>query len=276
MRNRKNLLVLLLMLFVLIIWLIYTNINIETNKIDIESEKIPDVFDKFTIALVSDLHNYDWGNKLLDKIFDAKPDMIAITGDLIDSRTTDFDISLEFVRKAIKIAPIYYVTGNHEARIKDFPEFEKFLQNEGVILLDDTSQLLKIGNFGINLVGVKDPLFDRQNKTDAQVIDESLAKTLNKDYYNIVLSHRPEHFKIYTKNGADLVFTGHAHGGQVRIPFVGGLLAPNQGFFPKYTSGVYNEENTNMIVSRGLGNSVVPVRVNNMPELIIVELKSKN
>ena len=97
----------------------------------------------------------------------------------------------------------------------------------------------------------------------------------NKDIYTILLSHRPELFDTYVSENINLIFSGHAHGGQIRIPFVGGIVAPNQGLFPKYTSGKYEEKNTTMIVSRGIGNSIIPFRINNRPELIVVELRSK-
>lgn len=260
----------------IIIWLVWTNINIQTSEYTITDSKIPQKFNGFTIVVVSDLHNYDWGEKLLDKIKEEKPNIIAITGDLVDSRTPNYQIALDFVQKAIKIAPIYYVTGNHEAVLDDFTNFEKTLAEAGVVLLDDKNELLAFNGEFINIAGVKDPLFKSYGRTHKEVLQESLDVVLDKNYYNIVLSHRPEHFKTYVENGAELVFAGHAHGGQVRIPFVGGLIAPNQGFFPKYTAGVYSENGTNMVVSRGLGNSVVPVRVNNMPELVVVRLQSES
>ena len=95
------------------------------------------------------------------------------------------------------------------------------------------------------------------------------------DGYTILLSHRPELFEVYAENNIDLIFSGHAHGGQFRIPFVGGLIAPNQGLFPKYDAGIYEEGNTTMVVSRGIGNSIVPFRINNRPEIVLVELASQ-
>ena len=97
----------------------------------------------------------------------------------------------------------------------------------------------------------------------------------DKNKYSILLSHRPELFETYVDNNINLVFTGHAHGGQIRIPFIGGIIAPNQGLFPKYTSGIFTKNETNMIVSRGIGNSLFPFRINNNPELVIVELNNK-
>lgn len=97
----------------------------------------------------------------------------------------------------------------------------------------------------------------------------------DKTTYSILLSHRPELFEVYAKNNIDLILSGHAHGGQFCLPLIGGLLAPNQGLFPKYDSGIYTQENTNMVVSRGIGNRLFPFRFNNCPEVILIELKSK-
>lgn len=273
---KKNIKYIAIISLAILIWLVWTNINIQTSEFIVKDKKIPENFNGFTVAVVSDLHNYDWGEKLLDLIKDSKPNIIAITGDLVDSRTPSYEISLDFVKKAMKISPVYYVTGNHEAVLDDFEEFEKSLGEVGVILLDDKSQLLEIEGEIINIAGVKDPLFKSYGRTHSEVINESLEGILSTEYYNIVLSHRPEQFETYVKNRANLVLSGHAHGGQVRIPFIGGVIAPNQGFFPKYTAGMYSEKGTNMIVSRGLGNSVVPVRVNNMPEFVVVRLYKDN
>ena len=123
------------------------------------------------------------------------------------------------------------------------------------------------------LAGLCDPDFTDADKIEQNgVLDKWLGEIVNDDSFTVLLSHRPEAFDIYADHGIDVVFCGHAHGGQFRLPFIGGLYAPNQGFFPKYDAGVYNKGNTSMVVSRGIGNSVIPIRVNNRPELVIAEL----
>lgn len=261
----------------LITWVVWTNINIRTTTIEIEKKKIPSGFDGFTIAHVSDLHNHPWGERLIDKIEREQPDLIAITGDLVDASKTDLDVALQFIEAASEIAPIYYVTGNHEAWLEDYSILKTRLEKADVNMMDDQAIVLERGSSGIQILGIQDPDFVARRdgwSNQSEIVRTKASEQLDPDYFSIILSHRPEHFKQYVDVGADLVLTGHAHGGQVRIPFLGGLVAPNQGFFPEYTAGVYTEECTSMIVSRGLGNSVIPIRVNNIPELVIVRLQA--
>ena len=145
----------------------------------------------------------------------------------------------------------------------------------GVTVLEDKSISLEKSGEDITLMGVDDPSFitDYLLGDDEEVMQDKLSELKSENSYTILLSHRPELFKIYVENDIDLVLSGHAHGGQFRLPFVDGLYAPNQGLFPEYDSGLYTEENTNMIVSRGIGNSLFPFRFNNRPEVILVKLK---
>lgn len=275
-RKRKIIIAVILILTLFLTWIIWTNLAIKTTDITIENNKIPEEFNNFKIAQVSDLHNRKLGDRLIKIIQNESPDIIVVTGDLVDSPHTDFDTAMEFIDSAIKIAPVYYVTGNHEAWLNNFEDLEKRLTDSGVYILDNKCQWLTKGDAKINIAGVKDPDFIERTSLDGiqdAIVTESLKPLLNNKYYNIVLSHRPELFEEYVNMQADLVLTGHAHGGQVRIPFVGGLIAPNQGLFPHYTEGVYSKDNTDMVVSRGLGNSVIPVRVNNTPELVMITLK---
>lgn len=262
-------------------WTVWGNGALELNTYIIASEKLPASFHGFRIAQVSDLHNTELGenNKnLLAMLRSARPDIIVITGDLIDSRNTDVGIALSFTEEAMKIAPCYYVTGNHEARVSQYNTLREGLMELGVIILENAWVEIQQGGEKITLMGVDDPSF----QTDYLFGDEEavMTQTLNnltwdKDSYTILLSHRPELFDVYEYMGVDLVFSGHAHGGQFRLPFVGGLVAPNQGFFPKYDSGLYTKNNTAMLVSRGIGNSIIPIRFNNRPEVILAELKSR-
>lgn len=265
----------------LILWIAWGNTALELNTYTIKTNKLPKAFNGYRIAHVSDLHNAKMGKdnkKLLSMLRSAKPDIIAITGDIIDSRNTDIEIALKFAEEAVKIAPCYYVTGNHEARIDKYDKLLKGLENKGVVLLDNESIILKKNNESITLIGVRDPSFQEEYlHGDEKDLVKSVMKDLisQEDKYTVVLSHRPEMFDIYASNKADLVLSGHAHGGQLRLPFVGGFVAPGQGFFPKYDAGLYTKDNTNMIVSRGIGNSIIPFRVNNRPEVILIELHCK-
>ena len=269
-----------LILVTLIIWIAWENKALELNMYNISSNELPKGFDGFRIAQVSDLHNAEMGKdnqKLISILKDAEPDIIVITGDMIDSRNTNVDIALAFAEKAMQIAPCYYVTGNHESRVSEYDALKEGLNRLGVTVLEDAKTELIVSGEKITIIGVDDPNF----KTDYLLNDESAIKSnlnelMSEDAgYTILLSHRPELFEAYVDSGVDVVFSGHAHGGQFRIPFIGGVVAPNQGLFPQYDSGIYTKENTNMIVSRGVGNSIVPFRINNRPEVIVVELSSQ-
>ena len=268
-------------LLALIIWTAWGNTALELNTYTISSDRLPGAFDGYRIAHVSDLHNAEMGKdneKLLDMLREAKPDIIAITGDLIDSRNTDIDIALQFTKAAMEIAPCYYVTGNHEARVSEFDKLKEGMIELGVAVLEDGRINLEQSGETISLLGVNDPSFqtDYLFGDSETVVQSKLHEITNQeDTYTILLSHRPELFEVYTESKVDLVLSGHAHGGQFRLPFAGGLVAPNQGLFPKYDAGLYTEENTNMVVSKGIGNSILPFRFNNRPEVILIELQSK-
>lgn len=271
-----------LVLLALVIWTAWGNTALELNTYAVTSDELPDAFDGYRIAHVSDLHNAEMGDgneKLLAMLREAEPDMIAITGDMIDSRNTDVEVALAFAEKAMQIAPCYYVTGNHEARVSEYEELKTGLETAGVIVLDDERMELVLSGESITLLGVDDPSFgtDYLFGDSASVVSNTLAEiTTKEDGFSILLSHRPELFDTYVEYGMNLVLSGHAHGGQFRLPFVGGLVAPNQGLFPKYDSGLFTEGSTNMIVSRGIGNSLLPFRFNNRPEVILIELRSAN
>ena len=265
----------------LIIWTAWGNTALELNHYTISSDRLTEAFDGYRIAHVSDLHNTEMGKdneKLLDMLQEADPDIIAITGDIIDSRNTDIDVALQFTKDAMEIAPCYYVTGNHEARVSEYDELKEGMIELGVVVLEDGRIELEQSGETITLLGVKDPSFqtDYLFGDSETVMQSKLQEIVNEeDSYTILLSHRPELFEVYTESKVDLVLSGHAHGGQFRLPFVGGLVAPNQGLFPKYDAGLYTEENTNMVVSKGIGNSILPFRFNNRPEVILIELQSK-
>ena len=263
----------------LTIWIFWSNTALEITEYRIVSDKIPQDFDGFRIAQVSDLHNAEFGErneKLIQLLSQTDPDIIVITGDLIDSRHTDIEIALEFVRQAVKISPVYYVSGNHEARVGEYEDLKIGLTEAGVVVLDNQKIQITREGQSITLMGIDDPSFREDYLFgDAESVARQAIDNLQNgsDGYTVLLSHRPELFDLYVDTGMDLVFSGHAHGGQFRLPFIGGLVAPNQGFFPEYDAGQFTEENTTTIVSRGVGNSIIPLRINNRPEIVVVELK---
>ena len=268
-------------LLALIVWIAWGNTALELNTYTISSSKLPESFHGYRIAHVSDLHNAEMGKdneKFLAMLRDADPDMIAITGDIIDSRNTDIEVALQFVQEAVKIAPCYYVTGNHEARVNEYGELEAGMEAVGVTVLEDARTKISLEGETITLIGVNDPSYQTDYLFgDSETVMSTKLEELHtgEDGFTILLSHRPELFGTYVAHDVDLVLSGHAHGGQFRLPFVGGLVAPNQGFFPEYDAGLYTNGNTNMIVSRGIGNSLLPFRINNRPEVILIELQAK-
>ena len=280
--NKKNwLCVAAICLVVISAWIVLGNTNLEITEYYVSSSRIPDPFDGFEIAQISDLHNAEFGdgNKdLLELLSQIKPDVIVLTGDLIDSRQTDIEIALDFAGKAVQIAPVYYVTGNHEARVPEYEQLKTGLIDLGVTVLENQKvQITKDGE-SITLLGIQDPSFRTDYLFgDAESVSRQAITSLQNesDGFTVLLSHRPELFDLYVNTGVDLVFSGHAHGGQFSLPFVGGLVAPNQGFFPKYDAGQFVGKNTTMIVSRGVGNSIFPFRINNPPEIVVAELKSE-
>lgn len=269
----KKILILMLIIIILIPFCLYQNKHLVITTYTYESEKLGAEFDGYRIVQISDLHNAEFGKenkKLLETIRSCSPDIIVITGDLVDSNHTNVERAVAFVEEAVKIAPVYYVTGNHEYWL-DTSENEQMMQGilaAGAYDLDDEAVRIEKGDSSFLLVGLD----------DQHLSDETLKNLLQeqKNELSIVLAHEPQYLQNYANAEADLVLTGHAHGGQIRLPFVGGIVAPDQGFLPEYTSGQYNSADTEMIVSRGLGNSIIPVRLFNYPEVVCVELRCKN
>lgn len=277
MKKKTYLISITAVLLLLMMWALWANKALETNTYVISGGRLPAAFDGYRIAQVSNLHNDELGKnneKLLSMLADTKPDIIVITGDLIDSRDTDVEIALDFAREATQIAPCYYVSGNHEARVSEYIRLKQGLQELGVAVLEDGTVKLERGEESILLVGVRDPSFETDYLfgDSGEVMNRKLQQLTDETKFTVLLSHRPELMEVYTAYGVDLVLSGHAHGGQFRLPFIGGLFAPNQGILPKYDAGLYTEQNTKMIVSRGLGNSIVPLRLGNRPEIVLIEL----
>ena len=261
----------------------WANARVWNARVEIRDEKIPAAFDGFVLCQVSDVHNEARGEgnaALLRALREAAPDLICITGDFLDSRRTDLDFALELAGQLAEIAPAVYVTGTHEARRMDLSALEAGLAARGVQVLRDDWTPLARGGEEIALLGLDDPGFAAgEDWTLAEGLDQTQARlsallAQAGDRFSLVLSHRPELLPAYAEAGADLVLSGHAHGGQVRLPGIGGLFAPGQGILPRLTSGVHARGETRLVVSRGLGNSAFPLRVFNPPEIVTVTLRA--
>ena len=265
--------VILILIAALIAWAAIDSRNIDVTRFTVSGA--PEAFSGFKIVQISDLHNAEFGTdnqKLIDILKSEAPDAIVITGDLIDARRTNTEIAESFARRCMEIADCYYVPGNHEARLDGiYDAFESALIADGVNVLRNGSVRIRKEMNAIRIIGVDDPAFAKAS--DAITNLDAALEALSSDDFTILLAHRPELIDEYSKWGIDLVLSGHAHGGQIRLPGIGGLYAPGQGFFPRYTSGNYTVGDTEIIVSRGIGNSAFPLRVNDRPEVVIVTLK---
>lgn len=249
----------------------------------IESEKLPSAFDGYTIVQISDLHDARFGDgqrDLMALIDAAQPDIIVFTGDLVHGVGQGADNTFACVTQAAQRAPVYYVSGNHEGRA-DAAEYEAFCQAliaRGVHLLDDQKAVVERDGQQICLLGVHDPCFDAHGRADEDAPREIMQQTLEEllrgeTHYTVLLSHRPERMELYAQAGVDLALCGHTHGGQIRLPLVGALYVPNQGFFPPYDYGLFTQGGTQMIISAGLGSSKVPLRVFCRPEVVQITLR---
>lgn len=247
---------------------------IQTSEYTISSDKLPAAFDGRKIVQVSDLHNAEFGENqksLISKVEDAEPDVIFITGDLIDSNRYDLDTALVLIDALVEMADVYFVTGNHEVATNRIDEIAEALIERGVIYLDNESAVWDIDGETVQIAGIHDPLInpyvDPSDYSYGAIEEAGLT-----DGFSMLLAHRPELISAYAGSGIDAVFSGHAHGGQVRIPGIGGIFAPGQGWFPRMTEGIFENGDTQLVLSRGLGNSGFPFRILNRPEIVSITL----
>lgn len=238
----------------------FSNSKFTVEKYTVNSAKAPEKPVK--IVHLSDLHAKSFGKdnrKLVAAVAAQNPDFIAFTGDIIHLyRKPDEKVAISLVRELCKIAPVYYVSGNHEMRYKNYRDFSARLSVAGAVVLENSC----VRTHGITIVGLG----------CAQLRNNTLFRITPQDEgFKLLLAHEPQHIRRYARAGYDLVLCGHAHGGQWRIPFSGqGIYAPGQGLLPEYTSGKHICGSTQMIISRGLGNSEFPLRIFNRPEVLVI------
>ncbi|MGI6703518.1 MAG: metallophosphoesterase [Clostridia bacterium] len=263
------------LLLAVIAYIYLQNNWIQVEHVDIVMDNMPRELKGLRIAHVSDVHipgNSPGIERILNILHREQPDIIALTGDILDRNgRLDNPDFIRFCKGMVGIAPTYAVTGNHEAPKNRQGEWEKVLRSCGVIPVEGSIEIFKKGSSRLAVMGLKDGASFSCKRFDN--IEEA------KGMPAILLAHRPDLFYSYcsdlNETRPDLVLSGHAHGGQFRIPFIDrGLVAPNQGFFPEYTSGLYVSDNgVRMVVSRGLGNSMFPVRLNNRTHLPVIHLQ---
>lgn len=276
------------------------NEQIFISRYQINSKEIPQKFDDYRIIQITDVHSIrkeEHKEKILNKLKKENPDIIFVTGDLVDSeyystenikyqnKEIDFPdrLTLEFMEELVDISDVYFVYGNHEMILLDDPEnniFKKKLEDIGVKILNNKKDIITIDEQKIRLLGIQDPAalykdkkyaYIDSNKEKVKTILDNLTYNQENEY-TILLSHRPEYFELYNEYNINLAFTGHTHGGIIRLPIIGGLYAHPQGWFPKYDGGFFNKDNFNMIVGRGIGYSKVQIRIFNPPEIVLVTL----
>lgn len=273
-RRRRGWLFLLLCAAIVVFLIADSNIRIETVEYEVESDKIPEAFDGFRIVQLSDLHGDEFGkdnSRLIKMVRAAKPDIITITGDLIDSPGQG-EYAKNLTEMLVQIAPVFYVTGNHEWACGEISALFGILREAGVTVLRNDYVLLNTGGEAIVLAGLDDPNGPYDMKTPEEVFSD--IRQAQGDKYTVLLNHRNGELARFSALGADLVMSGHAHGGIIRIPFTDGLIGPSMDWFPEYTSGIYNDGSTALIVSRGLGNISPTLRLFNNPHIPVVILKS--
>ena len=273
--------ILLIISIPVVIILADSNIRLVTTEYVLTYDDLPGEFDGFRIVLLADLHGAEHGTnneRLVQRIREENPDIIAIAGDLIDRHQPghpvegQIEVAKTLVQQLVRLAPVYYVTGNHEWDSGMVRPLIEMLEENDVNVLRNQFRSISIGNDTIIIAGVDDPNGPADMIKPGELI-ERIQKNENPDFL-IVLSHRNYNLRLYSDYGVDLVLSGHAHGGMIRLPFTDGLIGPQHELFPTYTSGVYTRGNTNLVVSRGLGNHLGWTRFLNNPQVVVVELRN--
>lgn len=281
-----------------VIWNVYWNSRIVVHTYTHVNEEVPQAFDGFRIVQLTDLHSVrseKQGQLVYDMICGQNPDVICVTGDLVDSRyyakhgVEGEALTLALMEKLITLAPVYFIYGNHEMILLDNPQnngFKIALEKLGVQIINNelVSYTKETDGEFIYIGGIQDPstlykdyryAFLSNNGERMEAMLDAVTVGVRNEEFFLLLSHRPEYLEMYDQYPVDLVLTGHAHGGQFRLPFVGGVYAPGQGIFPKYTAGLYETDDLEMYVGTGIGNSVIPVRIFNPPEILTIILETQ-
>jgi uncharacterized protein len=275
---------------ILLIYILYENRVFKVARYTVYSDKFKDLNEDIKIVVLADLHNHVYGKEndtLIEAIEKEDPDLILVAGDLIVAKTNQsMEVAIDLMKKLAKKHQIYYGLGNHEYRLKIYPEqyidmydnYLKAIQSDNLHVLENKSTKIFVKNTELNIYGleIEKEYYKRFVKTELpyKYVD-SLIGSANELSYNILLAHNPKYFKSYAKWGADLTLAGHIHGGLIRLPFLGGLASPQVEFFPKYDGGLFREGESTMVLSRGLGTHTINVRINNRAELVSIRLRKK-
>jgi predicted MPP superfamily phosphohydrolase len=287
----KIIIIFVVVILFLVIYSYYENRNLEITNYNIQSIKIPETFHGKRFLVLADLHNNHFGKNnetLRNKISETNPDYIIVAGDMIVSKKNLKDnlITLNFLVKLSKNYKIYYAFGNHEQRLmkdgefydESFDDFQKELKEAGVQFLKNESCKLYYGKDSISITGlfIHSGYFNKIHRPPMNTeYLQNIVGIPDKKCYNILIAHNPVYFKSYIDWGADLVLSGHIHGGIVRLPGLGGVISPQYKLFPRYDAGQFMSDGKIMLVSRGLGMHTIKLRLFNRPELMVVTMERK-
>ncbi|KPH71354.1 metallophosphoesterase [Oceanobacillus caeni] len=241
------------------------------NRISLQSSKL-DVGTEISLLQITDVHSKVFGEnneELIKQIQDLNVDMIVLTGDLIDRKTSDFQDVFHLIDKLVQINPqTYFVTGNHEWDNPRKKEFLSGLKTRGVTILSNKNIELEKNGSTFHIIGIDDVSTERENMEEA-------FYQVNDQVYNILLSHSPSVIQKYADLPVDLVLSGHTHGGQVRLPLIGAIVAPDEGLFPHLQKGIYNiKDNSFLYIDSGLGTTALPIRFLNQSQISLITIRS--
>ena len=261
-------------------FVIWDNNALEVTRAEFSSVRLPPGFDGLVVVQLSDLHGKEFGDgnkRLLDAVAAQSPDLIAVTGDLVDEYTKrPLEYAAAIGGALAALAPTYYVTGNHEWVLRQAEDVCAALEGAGVTCLRNQTVSIERGKERILLSGVDDPNAYADQKTPENVTRE-LLDAYGENDFRLLLAHRNNRFATeYYRLGYDLTLAGHGHGGLIRLPFTDGLIDPHQGLFPSYTAGFYTVEGAELFVSRGLGNIFPSARLLNRPEVAALTLRREH
>lgn len=307
---KKKVLNLLIIIYFLILFSLiinaFLNQGVYIKEYSLKFDDLPQEFNNYKIVQLTDIHSIRTNeqiDQIISKIEKQKPNVIFITGDLIDSGyyanqqaehnegklITVESLTIKFIQKLVQISDVYFVYGNHEMMLLDEPEnnaFKLAIEEAGVKILNNKIDYLYKGEDKIKLLGLQDPAclykdeiyseLEGNSSDKAREILKDLYLQDNSDAFTILLAHRPECFEVYASYNIDLILSGHTHGGMLRLPFIRGIYAHPQGFFPDYSYGIYENRNSTMIVGAGIGYSGnIHFRVYNLPEIEVINLIRK-
>lgn len=266
--------ILLIIAFIVCYCLYWGNNCIDVTHHAMTTDKLTEGQSSLKIVHLSDLHSKWFGKdqqRLIKVLKEENPDIIVMTGDIIDSRRTKIEPAISLLNQTTEIAPTYFITGNHDVAINGYKDLLNKIEATGTTYLANTSHTIEHEGAFINLHGVDDSNYIGYKAFFKNL--EALSTAMDTEQFNILLVHKPRFLETYATLNYDLVFSGHAHGGQIKLPGIGGLFTPGQGFLPKFTEGVIKQDDTELVVSRGLGNSFFPFRILNNPEVVVLTIE---